>query len=69
MTLTRNKIEKALPKGYGISKAEGVWYFTGEDTASWTSTCSNFCTLDQGTLEQWVEEFEYCRDTNGGTIY
>lgn len=67
--LTKKQIEKALPEGYTIDKAEGVWYFGGNDTYGWYSTCSHFCTLDQGTLEQWVRAFEYCLLTKEGIKY
>lgn len=59
--ITRKQIEKALPKGYGIDKACGVWYFNGKDadgdTSNWEKTCTDICTLDQCTVEEWVEMF------------
>lgn len=60
--MTKKQIEKALPEGYYISKAMGVWYFSGEDTINWPESCTNFCTLDQGEIEDWVERFEYCKE-------
>jgi len=60
--MTRKQIEKALPEGYGIDKADGVYYFNGNDCIMWPDTCSNFCTLDHGTIEQWVSIFNYLRD-------
>lgn len=67
--LTRKQIEKALPEGYGIDKADGVWYFNGEDTYEWYTTCSDFCSLNQGTLEQWLSAFAWCRSTKGKDGY
>ena len=64
--LTKKKIEDSLPEGYGIDKCEGVWYFFGPDTAEWYTTCSNFCTLSHGTLEQWMTAFKSCREMNWG---
>lgn len=60
--MTKKQIEAKLPEGYGIDKAEGVWYFYGNDTMGWPDTCSNFCTLDQGTIEDWLNAFEVLKD-------
>ena len=67
--LTKKQIEKALPEGYHIDKAEGVWYFYGHDSYIWYTTCSDFCTLDQGTIEQWVKSFESCLETRNQDGY
>lgn len=67
--ITKKQIEAALPEGYGIDKCEGVWYFYGPDTYDWYSTCSDFCTLDQGTIEQWVSSFETSRSRMSSGLY
>lgn len=69
MKLSKRTIEAALPEGYGIDKAEGVWCFYGNDSAEWYSRCSDFCTLNQGTLEQWIKAFNRCRETKGQDGY
>lgn len=53
--LTKKKIEKALPEGYYIHKAEGVWYFYGNNSHEWYNSCSDLTTITQGTLEEWVK--------------
>ena len=63
--MTRKYIESKLPSGYEIDKCEGVWYFFGPDTSEWYTTCSDFCTLDQGNIEQWIKSFQICQNTKG----
>lgn len=59
--MTKKMIEDRLPNGYSIEKYDGMWYFHGHDTHVWNTTCSYFCTLNQGTVEQWLSAFEMCR--------
>jgi len=60
--MTKKKIESKLPEGYSIDKAEGIWYFYGNDSHLWPDTCSNFCTLDHGTIDQWKDIFNYLKE-------
>jgi hypothetical protein len=62
--LTKKRIEKELPENCFLNKVGGVYYFIGEYTYNWADSCSNFCTLDHGTLEQWIERFNYLKEYN-----
>ena len=56
--LTLKKVNQALPAGYELVKGEGVYYFYGPDTANWYSAQVEVYSLNQMTLEGWLEEFE-----------
>jgi hypothetical protein len=51
----RNLLKKhKLP--FDISKVEGCWYVTGEETTLWSGTSLNTFSFDGLSAEEWVED-------------
>lgn len=57
--LTRRQIESKLPKGYGIDKTNGFWYFNGPDCHKWNETCTFYTSLNDVKLEKWIDDFTF----------
>lgn len=59
--LTINLINKNLPAGYELVRGEGYFYFFGGDSASWEQSGVYVNRLNDLTLEQWLDEFNYLK--------
>tara|TARA_B100000073_G_scaffold275392_1_gene235395 strand:- start:2462 stop:2668 length:207 start_codon:yes stop_codon:yes gene_type:complete len=41
-----------------LIKINGFWYWTGEYTANWNSTCSYYTSFKNTSLNDWIQDFE-----------
>jgi exopolyphosphatase/pppGpp-phosphohydrolase len=64
--LTMKKVNAAIKAAGGGSvelvKGDGYFYFAGGESEEWNSTGVYVYTLNELTLERWVEEWTFRRD-------
>lgn len=65
--LTLNKVNKALAAIGAkelLVKGQGYFYFVEGETATWKSTMVCVSSLQQLTLEQWLDEHKALKDSS-----
>ena len=45
-----------------LSKSGGFWYWSGEHTHGFSEACTFSTTLNDMSVEQWVEDFQLKRE-------
>jgi hypothetical protein len=64
--VTKAVIEKAIRKKFNLSKSDfslhkdlGSWYWGGDVVVDFEETCTFNISLNQITLQQWVDSFTF----------
>jgi len=59
-----NEALNGLVPDVRLAKGDGYFYFTSGETANWLDTTVRVPTLNNLTLEQWIEEFKRLKTVN-----
>ena len=59
-----NEALNGLAPDVRLAKGDGYFYFTSGETANWLDTTVRVPTLNNLTLEQWIEEFKRLKTVN-----